>query len=779
MVASSSGPSDGQESLLRQYTRVLRKRLWLVLVVWGIIVLTVLLDTVKTRPVYQATARLMIEKEHSDIISFDEAVGKSQVIDPMVTYSSYYQTQYEILQSRSLALRVINALQLQQHADFTTKVSPGLIHTLMHLPHTLLKALLNLIPTRSQSADEQAAGVSATSATAVARAPIVGSFLSRLRVKPVPNSRLVDVSFTAYDPRLAAEVANALARIYVDQNLEGRFTASQQSVDWLYERTREMREKVKASELDVQRYKEDHGIVSLEEGHNAVVRQLAELNIALTAAKTELIDVETRYQEMRKYAQRPEMIEAIPSVLNNELIHSLKESYADLQRTAAELETRWGPQHPGMIQHQSRLEVMRRKLRAEILKVVQGIKTDYEVAKARVAALQQAFEQQKQEAQKLSKKAIHFDVLKRETESNQQLYNVLLSNMKKSGISTGLKRNNIRVIDPAEVPGGPIKPRPVTNLMRAALVGLILAIGLALFLESLDNTLKTAEEAEKLLQTPIIGAVGRFTASGSAAQRNDTALVIVQQPFSHAAEAFKTVRANLLMSYAEPAPKVFLLTSPHPKDGKTTVAANLAIAMAQLERRVLLVDADLRNPSLHLLFGQDNTIGLSQLLFQEQYEDIAVHKVVEDTLSLLPAGTCPPNPSEMLGSARMRRFIEVSRECYDAIILDTPPVLAVSDALVASTLADGIVLVLRAGSTPRPHARRTLTQLRDFHGRHAGHGMRDGAGMAPGRILGVVMNFLDPREGDSYYGEHSYYYRPTETLDVAPPTLIPSDSERG
>ena len=302
--------------------------------------------------------------------------------------------------------------------------------------------------------------------------------------------------------------------------------------------------------------------------------------------------------------------------------------------------------------------------------------------------------------------------------------------------------------------------------MRSGLVGLILGIGLAFFLESLDNTIKTPEEAEKLMQLPIIGAIGRFKVKRLAEKGSDDTLITVRHPRSHGAEAFKTLRANLLMSYSETPHKVLLVTSPFPKDGKTTVAANLAVAMAQMERRVLLVDADLRNPTLHRLSGIDHNAGLSTLLLQEAYEENMVQQVGRDTLSLVPAGPCPPNPSEMLGSERMQRFIEVARESYDTVILDTPPIFAVSDALVASSLVDGIIVVLRSGSTPRKHARRILAPFSDLQIRQPVRRDRKDQEASMSKVLGVVMNFLEPHQGSYYYDYRYYNHNRTETEDA-------------
>ncbi len=344
--------------------------------------------------------------------------------------------------------------------------------------------------------------------------------------------------------------------------------------------------------------------------------------------------------------------------------------------------------------------------------------------------------------------------------------------MKKTGISMELERNNIRIIDAAEVPAYPFGVSLISKFMKASLLGLALGFGLAFLLESFDTTIKTPEEAQRLLQLPILCTVRELKTSKQKKEDRGVGLVSLQMPRSQAAEAFKTLCTNLLLGYAETPRTVFLVTSPHPHDGKTTVAANLAIGMAQIGRRVLLVDADLRYPSLHKLFDQDAETGLSTLLLQEDFKDITAVDILEGTLSLVPAGPPPPNPLELIGSDRMQRFIELVRERYEIVVIDTPPVLAVSDALLLSPLVDGIVPVLRCGSTTRAHARRMVDHLVELT---AGQAIAEDQGeYVMHKVLGLAMNFLQRQEPSSYYyyGYNAYYHegaeeRQTKTTSVA------------
>ncbi len=639
---------DTQEGFLQHYLLMFRKWLWLILSVVCVIVTLTLIDTARTRPVYQATARLIIEREHPHIIPFDEAIGRSPVVDPMVSYSSYYQTQYKLLQSRSLAQRVIQSLNLQDHPDFTAaQTAPGVFTLIQQWPRRLIAKVINRLRPETKTPPVNRASVTSPSP----HAALVAPFLARLTVMPIPDTRLVDISFTAHDPALAAQVVNTLARIHIDQNLENRFAASQEAVDWLNLRVQDIRAKVEKAEIALQTYKKQHGTVSLQEHENVVVQQLAELNSALTEANTKLIEVKTLHRELVRIAQQPSRIEALPLAIsaNNKLVHNLRSEHASMRYQIAELEERFGSQHPTMIEIRAKMQSLEDEIRSEVKKIIRGIATDTKVAKARRNALRDAFERKKEEAQQLNTIGIQYGVLQREAESNHRLYDALLTSMKQTSVSAELKRNNIRIVDAAEVPRTAIRPRPVSNLSRSALIALLLGCGLAWLLESLNTAVQTPEEAEALLQLPLLGVIGQFRNKLIAASQSESSLIAIQSPHSQPAEAFRTLRTNLLMSRVAGSHQVLLVTSPLPRDGKTTVAANLAIVMAQSGRRVLLIDADLRHPKLHRIFAVNEALGLSRILLNDTNERILVPRVNDTTLHLIPAGACP-QPSELLGA---------------------------------------------------------------------------------------------------------------------------------
>jgi capsular exopolysaccharide synthesis family protein len=385
----------------------------------------------------------------------------------------------------------------------------------------------------------------------------------------------------------------------------------------------------------------------------------------------------------------------------------------------------------------------------------------YQVIEAKENVLASYLDTLKRQMHELNKKSVQYQALKREAESNRRLSHLLLDRLKETSLSADLTNgNNISVIDSAEVPTDPMNVHPTRTVGMAGILGLLAGIGFVGLLGYLDNTLKTPDEAEEFLGFPVIGVIERFR---SQSDENPNQLIALESPYGKVSEAFKTLRANLLLSYAEQPRKVYLITSPHPNDGKTTIAANLAVALSQTERRVLLVDADLRNSMVHKLFNIDNQNGLRERLLTETYDPSIVVSgdyPGEGQLSVITAGGDLANPSELLESKRMERFLAYARAHYDVVIIDTPPILAVSDAIVLSPLVDGILIVLRAGVTPYDHARRAIASFLTWCSELSPQADEDVSQSHDTPALGLVMNFLDPRDGEAYGYHHypTYYY---------------------
>lgn len=723
--------SQEEEIHLRDYLKVIQKRKWMVISFFVILVTTVTISTFKMRPVYRSTVQLLIEKENPNIVEF------RQVMEVNAVDLDYYQTQYKMLESRSLARQVIDTLRLRDHPELAPK--PGEDWGLTDLLSGFFSDLLSsLEPAKPHPGGEVAAA-------SIRDSRLINSFLGKLKVEPIRNSRLVNVSYQGHDPALITDIANAVARIYIEQNLQNKFSASQEATSWLSRELVNLKKKVEVSQVALQRYKAQHSIISLtplEDGaqggkENVIAQKLAELTSELTKARTERIGLETLYHQVQGLSSRPEMVESVPTVTGNSLIKDLKAQYVKLLGESSELSKKYGEKHPRMIQLSTELETIKEKIALEVKKIAKGIEIDYQVARSRENTLRQALEEQKREAMDLNQKAIEYSVLRREADSNQQLYDSLLKRMKEATLTTELKASNIRVIDPAEIPEIPIKPKKKLNLLLAVITGLMLGVGLAFFFEYLDNTVKTPEEVERYLGTPFLGPVGRFRMNG---WDSGGELIVLEEPKSNVAEGLRNIRTNLLFSSPEASRKALMITSTATSEGKTVLAANLAVVLAQTGKRVLLIDADLRKPRINRVFGLEREPGLSNLLIGEASLESVLRETEMENLRVIPAGPIPPNPSELLGLPTLEWLLQEAWEGFDLVLFDSPPVMSVTDPLVLASRLDGVVLVVKGGSTPREPIRRVISQLSDVNA----------------RLLGVVLNNVDFRKERYYY---QYYYR--------------------
>ena len=746
-------PSMQRKMDLRFYWRQVCQRPWLIVTLVLVSLVLGGLKVVRTRPIYQATATILIEQGKSKVNPFEDVVSPRQTV-------ADYETQFEILQSRSLARRVVGHLGLRSHPEFVL-LTPAKPRVAMQSIQGWIDSLLNVFSRRPMSAAGGEASAPKGGMQPSPDSALVNAFLKRLEVKPVPRANLVDVSFQAYDPALAANAANSLARLYIDFNMETRFATLQDALDWLERQVGGMRQQVEASEEALQQYKEQHNVHLIDDRLPGLMNEITHLNSSLSQAKTERIELETLYNELQDALQQDKGVEWMPSVVENPLIQSLKTRYVDLQRSFVHLSQKYGDDHPRTSQLKAQLTDLESKISLEVQRIVQAFKIKYQVILAREHALQSEIDNLKREVRDLNDKSVQYGVLKREASSNQRLSELLLNRLKEASVSADLTNgNNIRIIDAADVPTRPINVNPARTIGISGLLGILGGLGVVALMGYLDNTLKTPEEAEEFLDLPVLGMIERY---GQKRGESPEGLITLTYPQGKVTEAFKTLRANLLLSYTDPPRKVFLITSPHAHDGKTTIATNLAVVMAQTERRVLLVDADLRNPSVHKVFNMENGDGLRERLLTESYDlmpSTSGHGLPLDGLTVITAGEEVPNPSELLESKRMERFLAYARTHYDAVIIDSPPVLAVSDALVLSPLVDGIVVVLRAGMTPYNHAQHAISSFLTLYAESMPPEEQNQVQPALAASMGLVMNGVDPREGGAYvyhgYGSSPY-----------------------
>jgi polysaccharide biosynthesis transport protein len=752
---------------VRSYGRILRKRLATILIVFFILFTMALIVTFRQRPVYRAQALLEIQKENPDIPTIKELYELEEVSD------AYLRTQYSILSSESLARRVIDQLHLETLPEFNARKWWQLWSRTKKSTTTQIFAVGPMPESSDREISQR----------------VLERFQDRLTIDPVNRSRLVAVRFDSRDPELAARVVNTLAQDYIDQNLEGRWQTTERAGDWLSQQLVGVKAKLEKSEDELQSYARRNGLVFLETdkgaSENVVNQRMHELQEQFTKAQAERYEKEALYRLVQTSDAG-----TLPGVFDNKLIQDLSERLAELKRELAQLSTTFNPDYPRAKEIQSQIDEIKGSLEEERQRAADRIVNDYSAAVRREALVKQALAEQQKEASQIAEKSVQYNILKREVDTDRQLYDGLLQQLKAAGISAGLRASNIRIVDSAEPPANPAKPRKLLNLAVAVLLGLGLGVLAAFFQERLDDTVKGDDDVQRLFGLPSLALIPVVPVSNG--DRRDIPKIL-PRPEAHAfngngtaknsrtfwyridrdatqyaplAEAFRSLRTSVLLSTPDRPPSSLLVTSAQPAEGKTTVASNVAISLAQLGHRVLLVDADLRYPSQHKLFATGTGPGLVGYLTGQQDWRSVVTPSGSRGLDVMVCGPVPPNPCELLSSQRMGALVRSASAEYGFIILDSPPMLALADSRILAPLVDGVLLVVKSGTTPREQFT------------HAQSGIRN----VGGNLIGVVLNNVDMRTNGYYnYGPYGSGVEPTseETLVKAnfqmPPQQKASD----
>jgi len=738
------GPSaystlPGHDSALREYLRVLIKRKWLVASCVVIIFGVVALATMRSTRIYDAFGSIAINKTDPAIQSLkDPGAGASvDYYDP-----TDLDTEVRILKSDLLALQVIKQLNLDKNPE----VGGG-----------------EETPSNSLSLTTDALQPDSEKTTA-----LLAGFKGGLRVTLVPNTRIIEIHYRSADKNLAASVVNTLISTYIEQNFKTRFESTMQASDWLSKQLVDLEMKVQTSQEKLVQYQKEHEILGIDEKQNITTSKLDELNKELTAAESDRMEKESVYRLVQSGDPDTAAAAAVTAgtgTSTSGLMEKMREQQADLKIQIAQLSTQFGNSYPKVVQLNTQLKEVDAQLQIEMTKVVSRVRSGYLASLQHESMLRQAMDIQKQQANKLNENAIQYSLLKRDVESYRTLYEGLMEKLKEAGVTAGLRSNNIRSVDKARVPTAPSEPNVPRNLTFALALGFTTGIGLAFLLEGIDNTVRTPEQAQVISGLPSLGMIPLGSKNGieAAARRLTVAtsreaveLVTQSRPQSQMAEAYRALRTSLLLTSLGGPPKVILVTSALPQEGKTTTSINTAIVLAQKGTRVLLIDADLRRPSIHKTLGMGPKTGLSNVLTgNATLQQAVVRSPLLPTLFILTAGTPPPNPAELLASSNMRDILAELREEYDHIIVDTPPTLSVTDAVVMSTRADAVVLVIRSGQTTKQALRRSRELLLQVNA----------------RVAGVLLNAVDLTSPDYYYyyeyqGKYGHrYYQEDELVD--------------
>jgi capsular exopolysaccharide synthesis family protein len=696
---------------IRAYWRTIRKR-------WPFVVLSIIVATVvafvytyRQPKVYEATCQLIIEPQAPQVLP-----GSKEVVElgtgSFWANKEFYETQYRIIQSSQVGQRAAEKLGLQYDPDYAP------------------------------------IGGSNRDLTAIGRA--IGS---QLVVKPLKDSRLAMIVVSDRKPQRAALLANTVADTYIEYNLDYKLEGARTAMAWLAEQESDLKHELEEAELRLYQFKKDRNLlaVSLDDKQSMLSANLASVNNKLTDLRIRILELDSKRKMIERARNNITEEETLPEIREKDTIRSLRDSFIQFSKESADLSSKYGPEHPKIKALTNQMAAIRKIYEQEIDGVLATFEKSYRVMVDNERALRSMMESQKKEAIELSKIEVEYKPLQRKADQNGKMYGLIASRQKEIDITGPMKANNVRVLERATVPGAPVRPKPVQNLLVGLLIGLITGLALAFAIEVLDNTLKTQVDVEQFLGVPVLGPVPIIgTGSrGEAAQVGDNVrdrdLSVFMDPKSVAAECYRSIRTNILFMSPDRPTRTMVVTSPSPQEGKTTTAINLGVTMAEAGSRILIVDTDMRRPRLHRSFGVPNQTGISTVIVGKTPLEEAIKRTDVPNLDVLTCGPVPPNPSELLHTDRFRAVLADCAKLYDRVILDSPPTSAVTDPAVLGNLADGVVLVIKTGETTREsatHARRQLVAAR-------------------ARLLGVIVNAIDfsnPAYGYDYYYRNYYRY---------------------
>jgi capsular exopolysaccharide synthesis family protein len=722
------------------YWRILVRRRWTIHLAVATAGMVALIGAFLTTPQYRATATVQIARYGPDILDHRDL---SRADYSWSAFDHFYQTQYTILASRPVARLAAERLGLDSHPAFDTGQAAG----------GLVARVKRMIP-RKQRAHAEVDALDAAAARV----------LGGLEVLPISRSFLVQVSWVNADPELAAEVANAVAESYIQFTLQSRFSTTDQAKDFLVDQTATLKREIAAIEERLQEYAEAKKILGVDESNNLTLQALAEISTQRTAADTALARALARHEAVRNATP-----ESLPEVLQSGLIDRLRAEYAAYEAEYSEKSETFKDDWPGLQTLRSKLEQARERLEIETSRIVEQVRAaaaaEYDRARNEAQNLDLLVARHERAAQRLKRDAVEYNSLLSEVRKKREALDALLRRENEIALSTRLQdldatSGNITIVERATPPAAPFYPDTAMAVGVGVLLGLLAGSALAFFLEYVDNTIGSAQELEGLLSIPVLAIIPRHGASAGAAplgrarrgQAGGDAepIYLVPHRDSHAgvSEAYRALRTSILLTNPGRPPRQIVVTSAHPGEGKTATAVNLAIVLAQLDRRVLIVDADLRRPRLHYAFGIENRVGVSTFLSGQKDDASGLVRATRvPGLEALTSGPIPPNPSELLNSPIFARLgHELLERGYDHVVFDTPPVLSVSDPVIVSSVADTGILVVRAGSTPKQSVRAAADRLL----------------VAASCPFGAVLNGFDAETHGYRYEAYYHEYAPEE-----------------
>lgn len=654
---------------LQRYWYIIRRRYWVLIATFVVVVLSTVVYTFRQEPIYQATTTLLIEPDFPQVVEFSEVSQFSRTPE-------FYETQFKIINSRSVVKNTIDILGLSNDPESEETGDP------------------------------------------------VKAFQGRITIEPEPDTRLVNVSVDNPDPEAAANEVNTLARAYIQYNLGDRRASSKDAFTWLSEQLAVLKAKVKQSEMKLLEYKEEEDIVSLERRQALLEERISETNENYINAVTRRIELETMLNEIENLKQL-QMAESLPKILENSLVQQLKQEHSMLELQLAKISKKYKPKHPNIIRLQSQIDNIKDRLSVEVEKIVKSIEIETRISEANENIIKNNLDNLKHESMRLAQQAIHYGVLKREAESNRNMYDVLLHRLKETDISGSVTANNIRVVDEAIVPLNPVTPDKMKNVIMSVIIGIGLGIGFCFLFEYLDNTIKTEEDVKLYLHESLLELV----------PKNKSVISVKNNEFNEINRSYREMKTTISFYSQEHVLNTLLVTSSVQEEGKTTTVYWLGNAFAQSGSKVLLIDADLFKPKLHKLFQLDHNAGLSDFYLHNKDINEIIIKTEIPNLSIISAGLIPPNPAEIIGSQKMKTLIESVKKNFDVVIIDSPPVTAALEVAALGNFTDGIAVVVKAHNQSWQIARKAITDLKSLKG----------------NVLGVILTSVKHTDRSSYY----------------------------
>lgn len=713
-----------KEIHLQDYLNILRKRKLIVISIFIIVFTVVLISTLTATPIYVASTRLLIEK--------NDASPLLQNYNYVQYDPEFLNTQSQIITSHPVAIKVVKQLNLEETYDryFEGKDESGFsLSAVVGWMKGLYGVVGKITDTVLAKPVKTIGEVEEEDSKADAIAEMVRSGLT---VEPVEETKIVSLSFMSANPELAAMISNATAQAYKDQLLEMKMQASIYNMKWMSMKGEEEAAKLKKVKNALNEYMKVNDIVTIEDRATVIPQKMAELGNELAQAETRQNELATIYKKIGTSLNNFQELETMPVIADDPTFKTIWDLILKVEQNIMEQSKKYGPKHPVMVRVKSELNVLQAKQNQEIRRIIKTVENRYDLAKSNTQDLRDLLEKTKKETVNLNEKFVQYEILKREIESHQNLFNALVSRTSEQSVTEKVQNINVWVVEKAQVPQLPSKPNRKRNILLGIIMGLFGGVGLALFIEYLDNTIKTPDDIEERYNIPVFATISK-----SKNKIESLYTVVLDEPSSALAESFKSLRAPILLSSSDSPPKTILVTSMAPKDGKTTIATNLAIAIAESGNEVLLIDCDLRRPMLHKIFGLENTMGLST--FISGTSDIKIiQDVLPKSLAIITSGPIPPNPSELLISKRLKDLVHSLKDKFDFIIFDTPPLISVSDTLIVSKIVDASLIVTRFGKT-------TYDLMN--------HGLKQMAGIES-KVIGTVINAVDEKKS----GYHYYYH---------------------